>query len=221
MLVVAGCSSDSDGDKKSGSTSSGAPDSPAATKPAAVAAAKFTKLPGSCKTISAKTIAQLVPETKVKAGTVGKSSDLANRTSCSWNGLDDNGVKGSQYRWLDVSFLRYDSEQALGVSAEQRAEESYDKEIAKAKASEGAKKVRTSPAAGVGEAATAVGYDLTKTGEDFVYATVVTRTGNVVITLTYNGTGYAGAKAPVSADLMKGAVTAAKEAVASVAAANP
>ena len=46
------------------------------------------------------------------------------------------------------------------------------------------------------------------------------RTGNVVITLTYNGAGYAGAKTPSAADLMKGAEAAAKEAVASVAAAN-
>lgn len=221
MLVVAGCSSDSGGDKKSASPSSGAPDSPDAKPSTTVAPAKFAKLPTSCKTISAKTVGLLVPETKVKAGTVGKSSDLANRTSCSWNGLDDNGVKGSQYRWLDVSLLRYDSEQALGLSGEQRAEDSYAKEIAKAKASEGAKKVRTSPAAGVGEVATAVVYDLTKTGEDFNYATIVTRTGNVVITLTYNGTGYAGGNAPADAELMKGAVTAAKEAVASVTATNP
>ncbi|WP_326651751.1 MULTISPECIES: DUF3558 family protein [unclassified Streptomyces] len=218
MLVVAGCSSDSAGDSKKDSSSSAS--SPDAQKPATVAPAKYSKLPEPCKTISAKTIEQLVPKTKVKSGTAGKSTDIANRGSCSWNGLDDNGVKGSQYRWLDVSFLRYESESSLGISGEKRAEDSYAKEISKAKSVEGAKKVRSSPAAGLGEAATAVGYDLEKTGEDFTYATVVARTGNVVITLTYNGTGYAGAKSPSASDLMKDAVTASKEAVASVTAAN-
>ncbi|MGW0554826.1 DUF3558 family protein [Streptomyces sp. NPDC002926] len=219
MLVVAGCSSDSAGDSKKDSSSSSASSSDV-QKPATVAPAKYSRLPEPCKTISAKTIEQLVPKTKVKSGTAGKSTDIANRGSCSWNGLDDNGVKGSQYRWLDVSFLRYESESSLGISGEKRAEDSYAKEISKAKSVEGAKKVRSSPAAGLGEAATAVGYDLEKTGEDFTYATVVARTGNVVITLTYNGTGYAGAKSPSASDLMKDAMTASKEAVASVTAAN-
>lgn len=220
MLVVAGCSSDSAGDSKKDSSSSSSASSSDVQKPATVAPAKYSKLPEPCKTISAKTIEQLVPKTKVKSGTAGKSTDIANRGSCSWNGLDDNGVKGSQYRWLDVSFLRYESESSLGISGEKRAENSYAKEISKAKSVEGAKKVRSSPAAGLGEVATAVGYDLEKTGEDFTYATVVARTGNVVITLTYNGTGYAGAKSPSASDLMKDAMTASKEAVASVTAAN-
>ncbi|MFD9222522.1 DUF3558 family protein [Streptomyces sp. NPDC060064] len=220
MLVVAGCSSDSASDSKKDSSSSASSPEAQKQKPATVAPAKYSKLPEPCKTISAKTIEQLVPETKVKSGTAGNSTDTANRGSCSWNGLDDNGVKGSQYRWLDVSFIRYASESSLGVSGEKRAEDSYAKEISKAKSTEGAKNVRSSPATGVGEAATAVGYELKKTGEDFTYATIVARTGNVVITLTYNGTGYAGAKSPSASDLMKDAVTATKEAVASVTAAN-
>ncbi|MEU3919357.1 DUF3558 family protein [Streptomyces sp. NPDC029004] len=221
MLVVAGCSSSSDSDSKkdSGSDSSSAT-SQGGQKPAAVEPAKYAKLPEPCKAISAKTIANLVPKTKTKSGTAGKSSDTTSRGSCSWNGLDDNGIKGSQYRWLDVSFLRYESEQSLGVSGKKRAEDNYAKEVAGAQATEGAKKVRTSPASGVGEAATAVGYELTKTGEDFTYATIVTRVDNVVITLTYNGTGYAGAKSPSSSELMEGAVAAAKEAVTSVGTAN-
>ncbi|MET7619906.1 DUF3558 domain-containing protein [Streptomyces sp. NPDC005408] len=223
MLVVAGCSSlsGSDSKKDSGSdSSSSASSSQGGQKPATVDPAKYAKLPEPCTSVSSKTIAKLVPETKVKAGTAGKSSDTTSRGSCSWNGLDDNGVKGSQYRWLDVSFLRYESEQSLGVSGKQRAEDNYAKEIANTKATEGAKSVRTSPASGVGEAATAIGYELKKTGEDFTYATIVTRVDNIVITLTYNGTGYAGAKSPSSTDLMEGAVAAAKEAVASVGTAN-
>lgn len=223
MLVVAGCSSDSgsDADKGSGSSSSASSlDQQGGQKPATVAPAKYAKLPSPCKSVSTKTIEKLVPAAKNKAGTSGKSSDITSRGSCSWNGLDDNGVKGSQYRWFDVSFLRYDSETSLGVSGQKRAENNYAKEIAKAQAAEGAKNVRTSPAKGVGEAATAIRYELKKTGEDFSYATIVARTDNVVITLTYNGTGYAGAKSPDAADLLESAMAAAKEAVASVGVAN-
>jgi hypothetical protein len=218
MLVVAGCSSDSDGkDQKAASSASANPE---AKKSPTVEPAAFAKLPDPCDSIGSKTIEDLVPGAKSKNGTVGKSSDVARRGSCSWNGLDDNGVKGSQYRWLDVSFLRYESDASLGISAEQRAKDSYGKEIAKAKASEGAKDVKSSPAPGVGDEATAVDYKLRKTGEDFTYVTVVSRTENGVVTLTYNGTGYAGAKNPSVSDMSKDALKAAKEAVAAVAAAN-
>ncbi|GGT13968.1 hypothetical protein GCM10010271_16270 [Streptomyces kurssanovii] len=218
MLVVAGCSSDSDSASKGSASSASA--APEAKKSPTVAPAKLSKLPSPCDSIAEKTIEDLVPGTKSKNGTAGKSSDIARRGSCSWNGLDDNGVKGSQYRWLDVSFLRYDSDASLAVSGEQRAVESYAKEIAKAKGTEGAKDVKTTPAPGVGDEATTVNYTLRKTDEDFTYVTIVARTENAVVTLTYNGTGYAGAKNPSAADLTKDALKAAKEAVASVATAN-
>ncbi|MFD9504614.1 DUF3558 domain-containing protein [Streptomyces sp. NPDC060035] len=210
MLVVAGCSSDSDDTKGSGSDSPSAQKSQSSVEPA-----KFAALPDACASIGKKTIESLVPKTKNKGGTPGRSSDTATRGSCSWNGLDDNGVKGSQYRWLDVGFTRFESDQSLGSGAK-RAANDYTKQIAKAQATEGAKKVSAAPAAGIGEQATAVTYDLTKTSEDFKYATIVARTGNVVVTLTYNGAGYAGAKAPSAADILEDARTAAKEAVAAV-----
>ncbi|WP_393058865.1 DUF3558 family protein [Streptomyces sp. LN549] len=217
MLVVAGCSSDSDGKKDDASSSSAAPD---ATKTeAAVAPAKFATLPDPCKSITAKTVKSLVPSAKNKSGTRGKSSDTAVRGGCSWNGLDDNGVKGSQYRWLDVGFTRFASDQAVGSGAD-RAQADYTKQVAKAQAADGAKKLATAPVSSLGDQATQITYDLTKTGEDFKYATIVARTGNVVVTLNYNGAGYAGAKTPSAADILKGAQKAAKEAVASVATAN-
>ncbi|WP_351234513.1 DUF3558 domain-containing protein [Streptomyces sp. NPDC002133] len=220
MLVVAGCSSDSGGeDKSSGSSSSSAASPDAKQSEATVAQAKFAKLPEPCKTIASKTITELVPKAKNKAGTAGSSSDTTARGSCSWNGLEDKGTKGSNYRWLDVSFLRYESDPGLG-SGEKRATDAYAKEIAKAEGTDGAKNVKTSPATGIGDQATSISYDLNKTGETFKYATVVARTGNVVVTLGYNGAGYAGAKTPDAAAMMKSAVKAAKEAAASVAAAN-
>ncbi|MGW0641326.1 MULTISPECIES: DUF3558 domain-containing protein [Streptomyces] len=215
MLVAVGCSSDSgsDGKKSAGSSSSGT----AGPKPSepTVEPAKFTDLPDPCASIGKKTIEDLVPDAKKKGGTAGGSTDLSVRSSCSWNGLDDQGVKGSQYRWMDVGFTRFDSDQSLGSGAK-RATADYTKQVTKAKESEGAEKVATEPAAGIGDEATLVTYGLSKTDEDFVYATVVARTGNVVVTLTYNGAGYAGAKTPSSGDIVKGAQKAVKEAVAAV-----
>ncbi|MGY3680681.1 DUF3558 domain-containing protein [Streptomyces sp. TE33382] len=217
MLVAAGCSSDSDDKKGSGSSSSASPSTKKTEK--AVEPAKFDELPDPCTSIAKKTIRDLVPSAKKKGGTAGGSNDLTARGSCSWNGLDDKGVKGSQYRWLDVAFTRFDSDQSLGSGAK-RAGDEYTKQIAKAKATEGAEKVAAAPVTGIGELATAVTYDLAKTKEDFEYATVVARSGNVVVTLTYNGAGYAGAKTPSAADIRKGAEKAAKEAVAAIAKAN-
>ncbi|MEU3654338.1 DUF3558 domain-containing protein [Streptomyces sp. NPDC032161] len=220
MLVVAGCSSDS-GDKDtkdSGSPSSStAPDAPKSEP--TVEPAKFAQLPNPCTSVGKKTITSLVPEAKPKNGTAAKSSDISYRAGCSWNGLDDKGVKGSQYRWLDVGFTRFDSDQTLGSGAE-RAQQDFTKQVVKAKAAEGAKKVAEAPVTGIGEQASRITYDLTKTSEDFKYATVVARTGNVVVTLTYNGAGYAGSKTPSAEDILKGAEKAAKEAVAAVAAAD-
>ncbi|MFJ2704636.1 DUF3558 family protein [Streptomyces sp. NPDC087428] len=217
MLVVAGCSSDSDGEKDKASSSSPAPD--ATKSEPAVAAAKFAELPDPCKSITEKTVKSLVPAANHKKGTQGKSSDTAARGSCSWNGLDDNGVKGSQYRWLDVGFTRFASDQALGSGAD-RAGNDLTKQLAKVKAVEGAKKVVTTPVSAIGDQATLITYDLDKTGEDFKYATIVARTGNVVVTLTYNGAGYAGSKTPATEKITTGAEMAARNAVAAVATAN-
>lgn len=187
MLVAAGCSSDSGDAKESASSTS-----PSAQKSGpSVEPAKFDSLPDACGSISRKTVGDLVPKAKSKGGTPDKSSDTAARGGCAWNGLDDNGVKGSQYRWLDVAFTRFDSDQSLGSGAKRAAAE-YTKQIGKAQATEGAKKVSANPATGIGEQATAVVYTLTKTSEEFEYATVVARTGNVVVSVTYNGAGYAG-----------------------------
>ncbi|MFJ1649099.1 DUF3558 domain-containing protein [Streptomyces sp. NPDC088258] len=213
MLVVAGCSSDS-GDK---SDAEGSSTSPTAAPSPTVVPAKFTGLPDACKTISRKTIESLVPKAKSKGGTAGTSSDTATRGSCSWNGLDDNGVKGSQYRWLDVSLRRYDSDATLGSGAK-RADEYYAKEIDGARGTEGAKNVKAAPTTGIGDQATTVTYSLKKSSADFSYATIVTRTENVVVTLTYNGAGLAGAKSPGIEELTKDAVKTSKEAVAAIAA---
>jgi hypothetical protein len=72
----------------------------------------------------------------------------------------------------------------------------------------------------MGDAATAVRYDLKKKEGSFKQQTVVVQVENVVVTVDYNGAGLAGEKTPSATDLMKDAQKAAKEAVAAVSSAN-
>lgn len=217
MLVVAGCSSDSDGKKDAASSASASPE--ATKSEPAVEAAKFAELPDPCSSVRAKTVKSLVPSAKSKKGTRGKTSDAAARGSCSWNGLADKGVKGSQYRWLDVGFTRFASDRTLGSGAS-RAGDDFTKQVGKAEAADGAKNVKSAPVTGIGDQATRVTYDLAKSGEDFRYATVIARTGNVVVVVNYNGAGFAGSKTPTAETVVKGAAMAVKDAVAAVADAN-
>jgi len=217
MLLAVGCSSDSDGKKEADTSASASPD--ATKSEPAVEAAKFAELPDPCSAVEAKTVRSLVPSAKSRNGTRSKSSDASVRGGCSWNGLADKGVKGSQYRWLDVGFTRFASDQTLGSGAA-RAGDELSKQVKKTEATDGAKNVRTEPVSGIGDQATKVTYDQSKTGEDFRFATIVARTGNVVVVVNYNGAGYAGSKTPSEEAILKGASMAAKDAVAAVADAN-
>ncbi|MFH0516438.1 DUF3558 family protein [Streptomyces sp. M41] len=219
MLITAGCSSDSGSDDGAGdgaakdSASTSASASPTPT----VQAAAYKSLPQSCKVLSKKTLEDLVP--KAKSGKAGKSDSPSSRGSCSWSSLDNNGVKGSQFRWLNVSLLRFDSDAARG-SGDKLAREHYETQLQDARAVSGAKNTKSAPVAGVGDEATAVRYDLKKKEGAFKQQTVVARVENVVVTLDYNGAGYAGDKTPSADTLDKLARKAAKEAVAAVKEAN-
>ncbi|WP_345176246.1 DUF3558 family protein [Streptomyces lavendulae] len=221
VLAAAGCSSDSgkssgtESGKKSTASSSAKPSSKAS---AALEKVAFAKLPDPCKAIASKTIDSVVPEAKEKNGTAAKSNDLANRASCSWNGLQTDGVKGSQYRWLSVSLVRYDSHASLG-SGDKRAEEQYNKQIELAKTVEGAHDVKVEQAGGIGDQGSSVAYGVKK-DVDFSNTTVVVRTHNVVVTLDYNGAAYEGAGAPDQAKLLQDAIASARDAVNAVDAAN-
>ncbi|MBX9365234.1 DUF3558 family protein [Streptomyces massasporeus] len=216
MLVAAGCSSDSgsgDSTDKAAKAAASASASPSPT----VQAAAYGKLPEPCKAFSKKTLEDLVP--KSKSGKEGKSDDISTRGSCSWNSLDNNGVKGSQFRWLNVSMLRFESDVTRGP-ADKLAREYFEKQVQEAQAVEGAKSVKTEPVAGTGDQATAVHYDLKKKEGTFKQQTVVARVENVVVTLDYNGAGLAGDKTPSGSDMLKDAKKAAKEAVDAVSEAN-
>ncbi|MGW0945022.1 DUF3558 domain-containing protein [Streptomyces sp. NPDC002623] len=220
MLFAAGCSSDSGSDDGAQDTSASAgsgTDSAASAAPT-VQAAAYKTLPEACAVLSKKTLTELVPK-GAASGKEGTSSDTAARTSCSWSSLANNGVKGSQFRWLNVSLLRFESDATTG-DGESQAKTYYAKQVKEAQAVSGAKNAKSQAVAGTGDEATLVAYDLKKTEGAFKQQTVVARVENVVITLDYNGAGLAGEKTPSADTLTKSAEKAAKEAVASVQSAN-
>ena len=220
MLVASGCSSDSgDGSGDDAKKDSGASASSSATEAGSVVKeAAYAKLPEPCKVFSSKTLKEMVPK-GTKSSKETKSGDTATRGSCSWNSLDNNGVDGSQFRWLNVSLLRFESDATRGTG-EKLASEYFTKHAEDARSVEGAKDTKSQPLTGMGNEATLVTYDLKKKEGTFKQQTVVTRVENVVVTVDYNGAGLAGDKAPKVADLTKAAEAAAKEAVEAVRTAN-
>jgi hypothetical protein len=222
LLIAAGCSSgssDDDGgdDAAKQPASSAAPSASSSSTAGTVREAAYAKLPDACAVLSKKTLEDLVP--KDLKGKAGASDEADVRGSCSWDSLDDNGVKGSQYRWLNVALLRFGSDAAQG-EGDKRAHGYFAKQVADAQAAEGAKQTKTQPVAGTGAEATLVRYDLKKKEGAFKQQTLVARVENVVVTLDYNGAGLAGDKTPDADGLVKLAEKAAKEAVASVTSAN-
>ncbi|MEU3899472.1 DUF3558 family protein [Streptomyces sp. NPDC045251] len=217
MLVAAGCSSDSGSDDGKDKAAEKTAASKSAKPSPTVRAAAYGKLPEPCSVLAKKTLEDLVPE--ADKGKEGASNDTATRGGCSWDSLDDNGVKGSQFRWLSVSMLRFESDQTRGPG-DKLARDYYTKQVRDAQGAENAKSVKTAPVSGTGDEASVVSYELKKKEGTFKQQTVVARVENVVVTVDYNGAGLAGDKTPDAADLTKDAQKAAKEAVASVAKAN-
>ncbi|MDQ0685509.1 hypothetical protein QF032_004508 [Streptomyces achromogenes] len=219
MLIAAGCSSDSGSDdaSKDAAATGSAADSAASAAPT-VQAAAYQKLPQACAVVSKKTLTELVPK-GVTSGKEGTTGDTADRASCSWSSLANNGVKGSQFRWLNVSLLRFESDATTG-DGESQAKTYYAKQVKDSQAVAGATNAKSQPVPGTGDEATLVRYDLKKTEGAFKQQTVVARVENVVVTLDYNGAGLAGDKAPSADALSASAQKAAKEAVASVRSAN-
>ncbi|MFJ9414922.1 DUF3558 family protein [Streptomyces sp. NPDC101227] len=209
VMLVAGCSGS---DTKSSDDSSDAPSKSSSPSPT-VAAAKFSKLPRPCEGFSKDTLATMVPKTKNKAGRQGDSTDSEHGT-CSWDSSDDKGIDGTQFRWLDIGFQRYDSDPNPKIgSGEKRATDFYAKQVSEAKATSGAKKLSVVKTSGTGDEATAITYDVKREGNAFKNTTVIARTANIVVTVNYNGAGMAGADTPKAADLLKKAQAATKEAV--------
>lgn len=222
VLVAAGCSSGSSGSGTAGGATPQARASKASPAPTASASAvrpaAYPRLPQPCSVLSDKTLGDLVPQ-GAKSGKAGATDDAQTRSSCSWTSLQNNGVKGSQFRWLSVSLLRFESDAVRG-DGDRLAQQYYEQQVQDAKSVDGAKDTRSGPVSGAGDEATAVAYDLKKKEGDFKQQTVVARVANVVVTLDYNGAGLAGDSAPNPDDLAKAAQSAATEVVSAVSAAN-
>ncbi|WP_405742996.1 DUF3558 domain-containing protein [Streptomyces sp. NBC_01525] len=212
VMLVAGCS-DSGSKDAADASDSAAPATSAAKPSPTLAAAKYAKLPDPCTVFSNGTLKHLLPKPKDDSGEKGKTSDPNASATCSWYSSKSEGVDGSQFRWLDVSFKRYDSEAAVNATGEKRAEEFYAKQVDLAKATKDATKVQSGAVDGTGDAATWVTYHIKSKGNDYRNQTVIVRADNIVVTLNYNGAGLAGGNTPDSSDLLKDAEKAAKEAV--------
>lgn len=219
LLLAVGCSSDSGSDSASGDeTPAGAEQSVKESATPEVVAAKYATLPDACEVFPDKTLKSLVPE-GVKSGKAINKSEANVTGDCRWISLDNNGVDGSQYRWLSVSLHLLASDAANGPG-EDRAAKALESKVTAAKAVDGAKNVKTEPATGLGDQATVVKYDLKKDGDTFKQQTIVVRTANVVITVDYNGAGLAGEKTPDAAALLKSAKSAAEDAIEAIEDAN-
>nr|WP_241670982.1 DUF3558 domain-containing protein [Streptomyces lavendulae] len=223
VLITAACSSDS-GDSKpksdgaSASRSASDSTSPSASSSPTAAPGAYRTLPNACKALSSKTLDDMVPKADT-SGKKGGSDEPSSRASCSWSSLSNNGVKGSQFRWLNVSLLRFDSDAARG-SADAQAHTYFTNQVKDAQSVSGAKNAKVSAVSGTGDEATSVRYDLSKKEGLFKQETLVARVENVVVTLDFNGAGLAGDKTPDPDDLAKSAQKALKETVDSVSSAN-
>ncbi|TVL93522.1 hypothetical protein [Streptomyces sp. SAJ15] len=214
VLLVAGCSSDSDSDSKSSAKSSATASAKPTAKPTpTVAPVKFKKLPKACDALVGKTVEKLVPNAESKKGKHLASADSSESDSCLWSGLEDY-----QYRSLTLSFRRFDSGLTSG-SGDQRAEEYAAAQADQAAKVKDAKNVKTGTAA-IGDKTVTVKSETKQEKEDFRNQTVVARTGNVVVIVEYDGAGFEDGDTPNADKLLKDAQDAAKEAVESVATAD-
>ncbi|MFI9770575.1 hypothetical protein ACIHJG_27420 [Streptomyces sp. NPDC052415] len=166
-----------------------------ASAPSASAAAKtYTGAPAPCGSVSPATVKALVPGART-AGKEIPSTDTELRRTCSWNAL-----KGYDYRWLDVSFEITDSDEAAQKSYRQRVED----------------RSGGGDVPGLGDAGYSVVNLTTEDEQKTREGVVLARVSNALVVVTYNGSDFETKEAPGSDEINKGAIKAAKEAVAAL-----
>ncbi|MFI7293108.1 hypothetical protein [Streptomyces sp. NPDC050121] len=166
-----------------------------ASDPSSTAAPKtYSAAPAPCTSVAAKTVAALVPGAKT-AGKEIPSTDADLRRTCSWNAL-----KGYDYRWLDISFEIMDSDDA--------AQSSYKARIGE-KSGGGA-------VPGLGNAGYSVVNLTTEDKQQTREGVVIAQVSNALVVVNYNGSDFETKKAPSTDEINKGAIKAAKEAVAAL-----
>ncbi|MEU1012083.1 hypothetical protein [Streptomyces sp. NPDC005890] len=172
-----------------------APAVSASAAPSAGAAAQtYATAPAPCAAVPAATVKSLVPGAK-PAGKEIPSTDTDLRRTCSWNAL-----QGYDYRWLDVSFEIGKSEQETTKEYEQRVAE---------KSGGGA-------VPGLGDSAYSVVNLTTEDKQQTREGVVLVRVANALVIVTYNGSDFETKKAPGTDEINKGAIKAAKSAVAAL-----
>jgi len=175
------------------SAAEGASSSP--TAPSTSAASKtFTAAPAPCSAVPPGTIKSLVPGAKA-AGKEIPSTDTNARRTCSWNAL-----KGYDYRWLDVSFELSDTDAA--------AEKTYQDRLTE--------KSGGGEVPGLGDAAYSVVNLTTEDKQQTREGVVLVRASNALVVITYNGSDFESKKAPSTDVINKGAIKAARDAVAAL-----
>ncbi|WP_371663583.1 hypothetical protein [Streptomyces sp. NBC_00280] len=169
--------------------------SAAPTAPSTSAATKtFAAAPAPCSAVKPGTIKSLVPGAKA-AGKEIPSTDTDARRTCSWNAL-----KGYDYRWLDVSFELSDTDAA--------AEKTYKDRLTE--------KSGGGVVPGLGDAAYSVVNLTTEDKQQTREGVVLVRASNALVVITYNGSDFESKKAPSTDVINKGAIKAARDAVAAL-----
>ncbi|MCQ8195355.1 hypothetical protein [Streptomyces rugosispiralis] len=161
--------------------------SPQTSAPATGAAApRYAKPPEEACTVLPESMIKDLVPGAKTAGNELKSSNLNRRTGCSWHALDD-----FDYRWLDIA---------------------YDvKSVAGKQKSEGG-----SPVPGLGDNASVTEKTTEDDDQGIREAVVTVHQDNATVTVTYNGGDFESHKAADSDDIRKGAIDAAKKALAAL-----
>ncbi|MFF1281412.1 hypothetical protein [Streptomyces sp. NPDC058299] len=168
----------------------------ASAAPSATAAAPktYTAAPAPCASVPVATVKSLVPGAKT-AGKEIPSTDTELRRTCSWNALT-----GYDYRWLDVSFEI--------TGSDREAREEYEQRI-REKSGGGA-------VPGLGDSGYSVVDLTTEDKQQTREGVVLARAANALVVVTYNGSDFETKKAPATDEINKGAIKAAKAAVAAL-----
>ncbi|AYN38575.1 hypothetical protein D9753_06165 [Streptomyces dangxiongensis] len=163
--------------------------------PSATAAPKtYTAAPAPCASVPVATVKSLVPGVRT-AGKEIPSTDTELRRTCSWNAL-----KGYDYRWLDVSFEITGSDREAREEYEQRTRE----------------KSGGGTVPGLGDSGYSVVNLTTEDKQQTREGVVLARAANALVVVTYNGSDFETKKAPATDEINKGAIKAAKAAVAAL-----
>ncbi|MEU4149194.1 hypothetical protein [Streptomyces sp. NPDC026659] len=154
----------------------------------------YAAAPAPCTGVPVDTIKSLVPGAKT-AGKEIPSTDSTLRRTCSWNAL-----KGFDYRWLDVSYEVTPSDQEATKEYQQRVTE---------KSGGGA-------VSGLGDSGYSVVNLTTEDKQQTREGLVMARAANALVIITYSGSDFENKKAPATDEINKGAIKAAKAAMAAL-----